>query len=135
MHIIDTHAHIFSDRIASAAVKATNVFYDGCCNEEIPVPIHLGHLPGTVDDLLDRCRRSGVDRAVVFCKEDVGHQASSRDLCAAAASVFALLMTWKFASFTTEKIGGVTGDIYGAVTTLAEMFALITFLLIGNYLR
>ena len=74
MHIIDTHAHIFSDRIASAAVKATNVFYDGCCNEEIPVPIHLGHLPGTADDLLDRCRRSGVDRAVVFCTATHAHQ-------------------------------------------------------------
>ena len=56
-------------------------------------------------------------------------------LCAAAASCVALIVTWKFASFSTEKIGGVTGDIYGAITTLAELFALITFLLIGNYLR
>ena len=56
-------------------------------------------------------------------------------LCAAAATLIALAVTWKFASFSTEKIGGVTGDIYGAVTTLAEMFALITFLLIGNFLR
>lgn len=56
-------------------------------------------------------------------------------LCAASASCVALIVTWKIASFSTEKIGGVTGDIYGAVTTLAEMFSLITFLLIGNYLR
>lgn len=56
-------------------------------------------------------------------------------LCAALASVIALLVTIKFARYSTEKIGGVTGDIYGAITTLAEMFALITFLLIGNYLR
>ena len=56
-------------------------------------------------------------------------------ICAAAASLVALLVTWRFATFATEKIGGVTGDIYGAVTTLAEMFALITFLLIGNCLR
>lgn len=56
-------------------------------------------------------------------------------LCAAAATLIAFAVTWKFASFSTEKIGGVTGDIYGAVTTLAEMFALITFLLIGNFLR
>lgn len=56
-------------------------------------------------------------------------------LCAAAATLIALIVTWRFANFATEKIGGVTGDIYGAVTTLAEMFALITFLLIGNYLR
>lgn len=56
-------------------------------------------------------------------------------ICAASASLVALLVTWRFANFATEKIGGVTGDIYGAVTTLTEMFALITFLLIGNYLR
>ena len=55
-------------------------------------------------------------------------------LCAAAASLVALIVTWKFASFATEKIGGVTGDIYGAVTTLAEMFVLITFLLVGKIL-
>ena len=56
-------------------------------------------------------------------------------LCAAAASLVALIVTIKFARFSTKKIGGVTGDIYGAVATLAEMFALITFLLIGNFLR
>lgn len=56
-------------------------------------------------------------------------------LYAAAAGLVALLVTWRFANFATGKIGGVTGDIYGAVTTLAEMFALITFLLIGNGLR
>ena len=56
-------------------------------------------------------------------------------ICAASASLVALLVTWRFANFATEKIGGVTGDIYGAVTTLAEMSALITFLLIGNCLR
>ncbi len=56
-------------------------------------------------------------------------------LCAAAASLVALIVTIKFARFSTRKIGGVTGDIYGAITTLAEMFLLITFLLIGNFLR
>ena len=55
-------------------------------------------------------------------------------LCALAASLVSLLVTWRFATFSTEKIGGVTGDIYGAVTTLTEMFSLVTFLLIGNYL-
>ena len=56
-------------------------------------------------------------------------------LSAAAASLVALIVTWRFASFATEKIGGVTGDIYGAVTTLAEMFALITFLLMAANLK
>ena len=56
-------------------------------------------------------------------------------LCTASAILITFVATWKFASFATEKIGGVTGDIYGAVTMLAEMFALITFVLSGNYLR
>ena len=56
-------------------------------------------------------------------------------LCAAAASLVALIVTWSFATFAAEKIGGVTGDIYGAVTTLSEMFVPITFLLIGSLLR
>ena len=52
-------------------------------------------------------------------------------LCAVLASLIALIVTWRFASFATEKIGGVTGDIYGAVTMLSEMFVLITFLLVS----
>ena len=56
-------------------------------------------------------------------------------LSAAAASAVALIVTWRFAAFAIKKIGGVTGDIYGAVTTLSKMFVLITFLLIGNCLR
>ena len=46
---------------------------------------------------------------------------------AIAATLFASFVTWRFAIFATEKIGGVTGDIYGAVTTLSETFALVTF--------
>ena len=56
-------------------------------------------------------------------------------LCAAAATLVAFVVTWRFANFATEKIGGVTGDIYGAVTTLAEMFALMIFLLTAVNLR
>ena len=56
-------------------------------------------------------------------------------LCALSAILMAFIITWLFANFATTKIGGVTGDIYGAVTMLAEMFTLITFLLSGNYLR
>ena len=56
-------------------------------------------------------------------------------LTAASASLVALIMAWRFASFATKKIGGVTGDIYGAVTTLSELFALITFLLTAASLR
>ena len=47
MRIIDAHVHIFLPRIALAAVMATNAFYEGCTNAEIPVAATLGHLPGT----------------------------------------------------------------------------------------
>ncbi|MBE8955111.1 MAG: adenosylcobinamide-GDP ribazoletransferase [Quinella sp. 2Q5] len=56
-------------------------------------------------------------------------------LCAAFATATALLMTWRLAKFSTEKIGGVTGDIYGAVTMLAELVATVTFLLTANAMR
>ena len=56
-------------------------------------------------------------------------------ICAAAASLIALAVAWKFATFATGKIGGVTGDIYGAVSMLAELSALITFLLTAVSLR
>ena len=56
-------------------------------------------------------------------------------LSSAAATMIALLVAWKFATFAKEKIGGVTGDIYGAVTMLAELSVLITFLLIAAALR
>lgn len=56
-------------------------------------------------------------------------------LCAVMASVVALIMSWRFANFATDKIGGVTGDIYGAITTLAELFVMMTFLLTAAALR
>ena len=46
---------------------------------------------------------------------------------ALVATSIAALVTWRFATFATEKIGGVTGDIYGAVTTLSETSVMMTF--------
>ncbi len=74
MHIIDSHVHIFQPRIALAAVMATNNFYEGSCNAEIPAPVPLGHLPGTVEDLLPRMKKDGVERAVVFSTATAPHQ-------------------------------------------------------------
>ncbi len=74
MSVIDAHVHIFLPAIASAAVKATNVFYEGSCNEEIPVPVPLGHLPGTVRDLVERMSSAGIDRAVVFSTATAARQ-------------------------------------------------------------
>lgn len=86
MHIIDAHVHIFLPRIALAAVTATNTFYEGAHNAEIPVPIQLGHLPGTPEDLLPRMKKDGIDRAVVFCTATAPHQVETvnsfiRDTC------------------------------------------------------
>lgn len=53
-------------------------------------------------------------------------------LCAIFSTAVAFCIAWKIATFATKKIGGVTGDIYGAVTTLIEMFVLIIFLFAGN---
>lgn len=74
MQIIDTHVHIFLPRIAEAAVQATNDFYEGSQNAEIPVPISLGHLPGTVDDLTARMLKNGIARSVVFSTATSAHQ-------------------------------------------------------------
>ena len=74
MLIIDSHVHIFQPRIALAAVLATNSFYEGSCNEEIPAPVNLGHLPGTAEDLMPRMERDGIDRALVFSTATAPHQ-------------------------------------------------------------
>ena len=42
-------------------------------------------------------------------------------------SIFAM----QFGNFVTKKIGGVTGDIYGATEILSETSTLIIFLLIN----
>ena len=52
--IIDAHAHIFPDRIASRAADGISSFYD------IPV-----RFDGSVGQLLEINRRAGVDRAIV----------------------------------------------------------------------
>lgn len=46
------------------------------------------------------------------------------------AAVISVGFTFYFGNFAIKKIGGVTGDIYGAVSTLVELIVLITFLMI-----
>jgi hypothetical protein len=65
---------------------ATNSFYEGACNSEIPEPAALGHLPGTAEDLLPRMKRDGIDRSVVFSTATAPHQVEIinrfiRDVC------------------------------------------------------
>ena len=49
----------------------------------------------------------------------------------AAAIIFALY----FGKYATEKLGGLTGDIYGAVEFLAEVFVIVIFMFAGSYLN
>lgn len=44
------------------------------------------------------------------------------------ALLLAILFTACFASFVTRLLGGLTGDVYGAVTELSEIVVLIVFL-------
>ena len=44
------------------------------------------------------------------------------------ALIISLMFTFYFGNFTVKKIGGVTGDIYGAVATLIELAVPIIFL-------
>lgn len=42
-----------------------------------------------------------------------------------------IIFAWRFGKFSTEKIGGVTGDIYGATEIISETLTLIIFLLLS----
>ena len=49
------------------------------------------------------------------------------------ALIISLGFTFYFGNFATKKIGGVTGDIYGAASTLVELIVPIIFLLCKIY--
>ena len=51
----------------------------------------------------------------------------------AAVLLSALIFTIFFASYATRHLGGLTGDLYGAVTTLTETLILVVFLLISAF--
>ncbi len=53
---------------------------------------------------------------------------------AVVASVSAILLTFGFGRWATRKIGGLTGDLYGAVTELSELLVLAVFVL-STYVR
>ncbi len=64
--IIDAHAHIFPDKIAARAVKGISEFYD--------LPMRND---GTVDNLIERGSRAGVDRFIVQSVATVPEQVES----------------------------------------------------------
>jgi predicted TIM-barrel fold metal-dependent hydrolase len=64
--VIDFHTHIYPEKIAAKAVASIGAFYT------IPV-----QCTGTPEDLLERARRGGIDRAVVFSAAGVPEQVLS----------------------------------------------------------
>ena len=50
-------------------------------------------------------------------------------LTALMSGLAALMIAMYFGRYATKKLGGVTGDIYGAVTLLSELTVLIVFLM------
>ena len=50
-------------------------------------------------------------------------------LAALASACAAFMFTLYFGHYATKKLGGVTGDVYGAVTLISESIVLITFLM------
>ena len=55
-------------------------------------------------------------------------------LVAAGAAVSATAFAFWFGNWATRKLGGLTGDLYGAVTELTELLVLLVFIL-STYVR
>ena len=53
------------------------------------------------------------------------------DWQAVLAMMAAMVFTYFFANYVVKKLGGVTGDVYGAVCILAELVVLICYLLLA----
>ena len=47
------------------------------------------------------------------------------------AIIFSAIFTWRFGIYSTQKLGGVTGDVYGFVTVMVESICLASFLIGG----
>jgi adenosylcobinamide-GDP ribazoletransferase len=50
----------------------------------------------------------------------------------AVAFMAAIIFSMYFGRYATQKLGGVTGDIYGAVEMLSEVLVIIIFLFAGT---
>ncbi len=75
--IIDSHVHIFPEKIASSAVIATNQFYSNAKSVQVHSPSSFTIYKGTVEDLLERNKAAGIDKSVVFSTATTPHQVES----------------------------------------------------------
>ena len=77
MKIIDSHAHIFPDKIAVAAAKATMHFYETC---RTPIPLtgaDLIHHNGTIGELKEEMKKAGIEKSLVFSAATAASQVES----------------------------------------------------------
>lgn len=52
-------------------------------------------------------------------------------ICLAVGTAF----SYFFAGYVTKRIGGMTGDVYGATATLTEALVLLTYLIAGRFIQ
>ena len=77
MTIIDAHCHIFPEKIAGAAVNATQSFYAGV-KTPVSIPIEdIPHHVGTPGDLLACEKQAGISRCLVFSTATKAGQVST----------------------------------------------------------
>ena len=75
--ITDTHAHIFPEKIARAAVEATGHFYENVhCGKSVSMKDMTQH-GGTAEELLECGRKAGIGRFLVFSTATTPHQVES----------------------------------------------------------
>ena len=77
MSIIDTHVHVFPEKIASAAVAATLKFYADAVTDEMHAPTEFPSCAGTLDDYLQRAAGAGIGRAMIFSTATTPRQVES----------------------------------------------------------
>ncbi len=77
MQIIDSHVHIFPEKIAHAAVEATGRFYSNLDLETPPSLETMTQHAGTADELLCIGTEAGISRFLVFSTATAARQVES----------------------------------------------------------
>lgn len=77
MLITDSHAHIFPEKIAKAAVMATGHFYENVqCGKPVALKDMIHH-GGTAKELVEAGKEAGIGRFLVFSTATTPHQVES----------------------------------------------------------
>lgn len=71
--IIDSHCHIFPEKIAKKATESTDKFYDICASGIIEGSAFIG----TAENLINQCDEAGVEKCLVTSVATTPHHAQS----------------------------------------------------------